>query len=284
MTPADALSARVFEPFCANSVLGTINALADFSHSNAMGQLATAGKYRSEMLVTLGKVAPPRYANFIGRFKDDPDAWVRRGVATGLGLIDNENVTVPALIHMLTRNDQPDEFPVKADAAASLVGIARRSRDQGVRRRLVELLRESNPLTVVLGARVLAAAGDSRGVPKLRELTSHTQARVREEAVLALGELRDVGSNAALTARLKDDSLAVRAAAVYVLGRIGGASVVPVLRKAVEESLAYEKALEGRKQRGESEQVLQEQYGLGAYDLRETLQEAITTAESTPPR
>jgi HEAT repeat protein len=284
VTPAEALSARAFEPFCANSVLGTINALADFSHSNAMAQLATAGKYRSEMLLTLAKVAPPRYANFIGRFKDDPDAWVRRGVASALGLIDNEKVAVPALIHMLTRNDQPEDVSVKTDAAASLVAIGKRTRDDGVRRRLLELLREPNPLTAALGARVLAALGDPRGAAKLRELTTHAQPRVREEAVLALGEVRDAGSSAALAPRLKDDSLAVRAAAVYALGRIGGASTVPMLRKAIEESLEYEKALERRKQQGQTEQTVREQYGLGAYDLRETLQEAITTAESTPQR
>ncbi len=28
--------------------------------------------------MTLGKVAPPRYAHFISRYKDDPDPSVRR--------------------------------------------------------------------------------------------------------------------------------------------------------------------------------------------------------------
>ncbi len=70
MTPADALGERTYDPFCGNTVLATINALADFSHSKAMADLVTAGKYKGELLVTLGKVGPPRYAHFIGRYKD----------------------------------------------------------------------------------------------------------------------------------------------------------------------------------------------------------------------
>ena len=42
----------------------------------------------------------------------------------------------------------------------------------------------------------------------------------------------------------------------------------------------YEQELERRKARGESEQVLHDRYGLGVYDLRETLQEALPG----PPR
>jgi hypothetical protein len=57
-----------------------------------------------------------------------------------------------------------------------------------------------------------------------------------------------------------------------------------VLRKAIEESLEYEKELERRKQHGESEQVLRERYGLGVYDLRETLQQAIARPQLPPAR
>lgn len=49
----------MYDPFCGNSVLATISALADFSHSKAMADLVTAGKYKGELLVTLGKVGRP---------------------------------------------------------------------------------------------------------------------------------------------------------------------------------------------------------------------------------
>jgi HEAT repeat protein len=273
VTPAEALGARGYAPFCAISVLGTIHQLADASHSKDMADLVTAGKWKGELLFTLGKVGPPRYANFIGRYRDDPDDQVRMGVAAGLGLIDNAAVAVPVLIHMLARNDT--HFFVKWEAASSLVAVARRRpASDAVRRRAVELLREPSGMTVALAARVLAAIGDARGFEKLRELTAHPDRRVREESVLALGDLVDADAREAVTRRVKDDSVAVRAAAVYALARIGGPPVVPALRQATEEALAYERELEARVPAGKLEAV-KEQYGLGDYDLRETLQEAL---------
>lgn len=284
MTPADRLVERTYDPFCGNGVLATINELADFSHSRALADLVAEGKWKGELLITLGKVAPPRYANFIGRYKDDADPLVRRAVAVALGLIDNEAITVPVLIQLLGRGDQKDDFSVKWDAAGSLIKVARRPGAEGARRRLLGLLQERDAVTVALAARALAAVGDARGLLKLQALASHSDPRVREEAVLFLGEAADKGSTDIVTRRLKDESLAVRASAIYALGRIAGASVIPTLRKALEESIEYEKELERRKQRGQSETVLAEKYGLGVFDLRETLQEAIAQAEKSGGR
>jgi len=284
VTPAEVLAARAFDPFCANGVLATVHALADFSHSNAMGQLVAAGRYRAELLITLGKVAPPRYASLIGRYRDDADPAVRRGVAVALGLIDNEAVAVPVLVQLLARSGQPQDFLVQWDAAASLATIARRSSGEGVRRRLAELLRERDALTVALAARALAATGDPWGSLKLRELARHADPRVREEALLALGELAEASAAEAARGRLDDDSLAVRAAAVYALGRTGGPAAVPVLRTAIEAALEYERELERRKAHGESERMLRERQGLGVYDLRETLQRALAAAAAPARR
>lgn len=274
MTPADVLAARTLDPFCANAVLATIDALADFSHSNAIGQLVTAGRYRSELLLTLGKVAPPRYANFIGRFKDDSHADVRRSVAAALGRIGNEAVAVPVLVQLLARGQAPDDFPVKWEAAVALTGYARKPAGAGTRRRLAALLTDPDAMTVALAARALALAGDPAGVPKLRDLTGHADAAVREEATLALGETRDGASGETVARRLQDESLAVRAAAVHALGRIAGPAAADRLRRAVDAALEYEKELERQRQRGESEETLRRRYGLGVYDLRETLQRA----------
>ena len=277
MTPAEALGARGYAPFCAISVLGTIHQLADASHSKDMADLVTAGRWRGELLFTLGKIGPPRYANFIGKYRDDPDEQVRTGVAAGLGLIDNEPVAVPVLIHLLAGNDK--DFPVKWEAARSLVAVAKRRPSEGVRRRVVELLREPSGMTVVLAARVLAATGDARGFEKLRELTSHAERRVREEAVLALGEFADAAAREAVTRRLKDDSVAVRASALYALARIGGAQAVSTLRQATVEALAYERQLRARVA-PDKQEAIKEQYGVGDYDLRETLQEAMALAQA----
>ncbi len=117
-------------------------------------------------------------------------------------------------------------------------------------------------MTVVLAARALGLAGDAQGLAKLRELTSHLEPAVRYEAVLALGETADQGSREALLRRLADDSLAVRSCAIYALGELRDPSVIPILRKAVADSAG-----------------LQEKYGLGAFDLRETLEAATATAQ-----
>ncbi len=279
MTPADVLAERSYDPFCERGVLAAIHALADFSHSKAMADLVTAGKWEPELLITLGKVAPPRYAHFIGRHKDDPEPSVRRAVAVALGLIDNEAIAVPVLIQLLTRGGTEDDFRVRWAADESLVALAKRKGGERTRRRLSDLLRDREPMTVVLAARALALMRDARGVEKLREQTSDGDRRVRREAVLALGEVADGGSRELLTRRLNDDNVAVRASAVWALGRIGGPSVIPTLRKAVEESLEYERQLERRKQQGESERVIRDEYGLGEFDLRQTLEEAIAIAQ-----
>ncbi|MBI4269228.1 MAG: HEAT repeat domain-containing protein [Candidatus Rokubacteria bacterium] len=283
MTPAEVLGARVLDPFCANGVLATIHELADASHSKPIADLIAEGRWRAELLLTLGRSAPPRYANFIGRFRDDPDASVRQAVAVALGRIENAAVSVPLLIHLLARGEGIQDFPVKWGAAGSLVALARRGRADGVRRRLLELFHDTNAMTVALAARALAGTGDARGLVKLRELTAHGEPRVRQEALLALGEAADRGARAEVTRRLKDENLAVRACAVYALARIGGPAAVPVLRTAIDQALDEDRALERRKQGGEDPRALDAKYGRGEFDLRETLQEAIAAATTGRP-
>jgi HEAT repeat protein len=284
VTPATVLDARGYDPFCAVSVLGTIHALADASHSKEISELAAAGTWRAELLFTLGKVGPPRYANFIGRYRDDPDVSVRTAVAAALGLIDNESVAVPVLIHLLARNSRPDDAGVQWEAANSLIAIAKRKSPDGVRRRLLELYKDPVPMTVVQAARALAATGDVRGFEKLRELTANTDRRVRAEAVLALGEAADTAAREAVTRRLQDDSVAVRATAVYALARIARASAIPTLRKATDDALDYERDLERRRPPNESADAWRGRYGIGEFDLRETLQEALALAQGTKGR
>jgi HEAT repeat protein len=275
---------RAYDPFCERGVLATINELADFSHSKAMADLVAEGKWKTELLITLGKVAPPRYAHFIGRYKDDSEESVRRAVAVALGLIDNDAITVPVLIQLLSRGDAKTDFLVRWEAAGSLAKVSGRKGTESVRRRLLDLLQERDAVTVVLAAGALAAVGDARGAAKLRDLASHADPQVRQEAVLALANARDRGSREVVARRLKDESLAVRAAAVYMLGLLGDPSLIPALRTAVEESIEYEKELQRRKERGESDAVLSERYGVGMFDLRQTLEQAIEMAQKPGAR
>jgi HEAT repeat protein len=278
VTPADELAARAADPFCGSGVLGAINELADFSHSKAIADLISADNpSRDRLILTLGRIGPPRYANFIGRWRDDPDPAMRRSVADALGLIDNPAVTIPVLIQLLARGTGSDAFGVKWEASESLIAIAKRPGGDTARPRVAALLGEADTVTAVLAARVLAAVGDARGVGKLRELAGHADARTRQEAILALGALPDRGSAEVVRRRLKDDNLAVRATAIYALGRIASAGAAAELRAAGQDALAYEAQLEAkRRSAGESEETLRQRYGLGMFDLRETLQQAVS--------
>ncbi len=276
MTPADELGARAADPFCGSGVLGAIHEMADFSHSKAIADLISDGNAaRSRLLLTLGRIGPARYANFIGRWRDDPDVEIRRSVASALGVIDSAPVTVPVLVQLLARDSGPEVFGVKWEAAQSLRAVARRPGGDVVRPRLAALLVETDGVTVALAARTLAALSDARGLTKLRELTAHADPQARREALLALGELSDKGSADAARARLRDDHLGVRATAIYALGRIAGAAAASELRAATYDALVYEQQLTARKQRGESEEALRQRYGLSEFDLRETLQQAL---------
>lgn len=274
MTPGDIHTDRRHDVFCERGVLAAINELADASHSKPMADLISAGKWKVEMLLTLGKIAPPRYAHLIGRYKDDPDASVRQAVAEALGLIDNDAVSVPVLIQLLTRR-APDNFGARWKAAQSLVAIGTKRNAATIKRRLGDLLQESDGMTVTLAARSLAELGDTRGVAKLRDATADGDPRVRWEALLAIGDTTDKAAREVAMRRLADDNLAVRACAIYALGRIGDPSMEPALRHALQQSIEYEGQLEQRMARGENAMMLQEKFGLGLFDLRQTVEAAL---------
>ncbi len=272
-TPGDVFTERSFDPFCENSLLRVINAYADSSHLKAMADLVSQGKWKPELLITIGKVGIPRYVHFIVRYKDDPEVAVRIGVARGLGLIANEQVAVPALIQLVSKTTE--QFSVRWEASNSLVAIGRRGKVPTLTSRLADLLKERDKVTVLLAARVLAQLGNEVGSLKLRELATDKDGNVRSEAVLYLGEAMDAKAKPILIKALGDANLAVRACAMYALGRIGDASLVPTLEQAFQASSAYQDDLAKQLRLGTAEATLRQQYGYGTYDLRETLQEAM---------
>jgi HEAT repeat protein len=277
-TPGDVFTARDFDPFCENSLLAVINAQADSSHLKAMADLVSHGKWKPELLITIGKVGIPRYAHFISRYKDDPEVSVRMAVARGLGLIPNEQVAVPVLIQLLSRGNE--EFLVRWEASKSLIAVGQRGKVPSLKSRLTNLLKERDKVTLLLAARALARLGEEAGFLKLRELAADNDGKVRSEAVLYLGETADRGAKPILITSLDDENLAVRASAIYALGRIGDASMIPILEKAIQASSAYQDELAKRIKAGVAEGTLQQQHGYGTYDLRETLQEALDAIKS----
>jgi len=282
LTPGDVVTERSFDPFCENAVLAAINQLADFSHSKAMADLVSQGKWKPELIITIGKVGLPRYAHFISKHKDDSDVGTRIAVARGLGLIDNQQVAVPVLIQLLGKGNE--EFGVRWEATNSLIAVGKRGKNQTVRGRLADLMKERDRWTVVLAARALAQLGEAAGLQRLREMATEADPKIRAEAMLALGEAADAGAKERLIGRLEDENLAVRAVAIYALGRTADAALAPTLTRALEASLQYQAELESRLKRGTGEAALRQQYGYGVYDLRQTAQEALDAIKQGKPQ
>lgn len=78
----------------------------------------------------------------------------------------------------------------------------------------------------------------------------------------------------------------IATSAIFALGQSGDRSAIPILQEAFERSNAYEEELQKKRKGGgsEDEQKLREKYGLGAFDLRQTLQEAIDTLQKKPDK
>ncbi len=273
LTPGDELIDRKHDPFSGSDVLWAVDQLADFSHLKPMADIVSEGKWKAQLITTIGKVGHPRYAYFIAGYKKDPAAEVRIAVAHALGLVKNDEITIPVLIQLLSRTNE--HFLVRWEASNSMVAIGKRGDAQNIGERLGDLLREREKLTVVLTARALAILGQEKGLLKLRDMATDQDPKIRQEAVLHLGNIKDTGSKEILGERLNDDNFAVRACAIYALGQTGEPSIIPTLRKAFEDSSDYKTKLEKELNDASREKTLKQKYGLEVFDLRETLQEAI---------
>lgn len=270
MTPSDEIAARAYDPFCRQGVLMTINQFAEPAHANALMSLVSAGVSRAELLITLAEVGTPSTADFIARFKDDKDFEVRRAVATALGQVNRDSVTVPILLRYL--GEETNIF-IKWAAAESLAGIGEENKTPALIQSLTHLMKKNDKMTVVLAARTLSALQEEKGLLKLRELTADMDAIIRFEATLALGVLADQGSRELFVQRLKDPNLSVRASAVYALGQTGDSTTIPILQKALTEANAYQETL--KKKFKDDSAILHNEYGVNTYNLEATVEEAI---------
>jgi HEAT repeat protein len=247
----------------------TINAFAEPPHANMLMTLASAGVSRPEFLITLAEIGSPATVDFIARFKDDKDFDVRRAVATALGHFNKESVTLPILIRYL---EAETNIYVKWAAAESLSSIGEENKTPALIQSLDRLMNKDAKITAVLAAKALGVLQEGRGLQRLRELAGDADAKIRFEATLALGALADRESKALFAQKLKDPNLSVRASAIYALGQTGDDTTIPILQKAVLESKAYVEML---RKKFTDTAILHNEYGVNAYSLETTLEEAI---------
>jgi HEAT repeat protein len=122
----------------------------------------------------------------------DGDAEVRKAAAYILGRIGSSS-SVPAIVELMTTDDTPD--------------------------------------AAVAFANALGAIGDARAFAPLLEMLDHPEAAVRQAAVSAINSIGHPQMEAAVAARLRDDSFRVREAAARIAGYFGYTSC---LRQMVE--------------------------------------------------
>lgn len=185
---------------------------------------------RRTAALSLGKMAHPDGEPALLGALDDTDSLVREYSAWALGQV-GENVsdqTVLPLVKVL--GDEVAE--VKAAAAHALTMI-------GIRPMLIELLIEALSVAEVHTRRVivqsLAGLDAPLAYPALLAALHDEDARVRQGAVSALGELGDRRALPALRKRLlHDPDQGVRTEAAFRLGKLGDETDIASLRKAAQ--------------------------------------------------
>jgi cyclophilin family peptidyl-prolyl cis-trans isomerase/HEAT repeat protein len=155
-------------------------------------------------------------------FAVSPLAAERRRAALALGRTQDDAAREP-LRKLLT-----DEEPDVRDAAAFGIGLLSRVAQPAEERALLgRLASESDVGGRVALADALGRVGHEDALPALVALLQDPEARVREQAAIALGSYgqREVEVEtvrvSALAERLSDASPGVRAAAAFAIGRIG---------------------------------------------------------------
>ncbi len=130
-----------------------------------------------------------------------------------------------------------DPDPAVRQSAAEALGASKAS---GATLHLLSHLDDSVPRVREAIARALARLGDPRAVVPLIGKVQDSQASVRASVARALGELGDARASAALILALGDNDQDVRSAAARSLGRLGQPSAILSLVSLMEEDDSVE--------------------------------------------
>jgi HEAT repeat protein len=183
---------------------------------------------RQTAAMALGKIARPHAAPALVEKLRDPDPVVRRESAWALGNLGDE-VTDQAGVALVKRLGDPSD-EVKAAAAQALGGM-RATPD--LVERLTETLRRGDVPTKRATIQALALLEAPASYQALVEALRDDDARVRQGAIAALGELGDARALPLIRDRLLHDrDVGVRSEAAFRLGKFGDATVVSALKSA----------------------------------------------------
>jgi HEAT repeat protein len=201
-----------------------VKRLLDLLHNPSVEMRRTAA-------LSLGKIGRPEAAPGLIQSLKDPDALVRQYSAWALGNL-GEDVTEqagPPLVSLL-------EDPSPGVRAAAGQGIGQLRASEQVVRLLMRAAQHRDPEVRLASIRALAWLEARPAYPVLLAALEDPEARVRQAAIAALGELGDDRSVRFIAERLhKDPDPAVRSEAAFRLGKLGGPAVIPLLQVAAKD-------------------------------------------------
>ncbi len=185
------------------------------------GQSARA---RARAASALGAKGDRRAVPHLIQALDDPSPSVRAAAAQALGRLGDERA-VPYLIRAL----EDERWTIRAKAVEALGYIG----DKSALPHLVRALKDRKSGVQMAAAEALARLGDKRAVPHLARALDTTTGRVLLKVGWALGRL---GGVLELSHALRSEEWRVREAAVIGLGEAGW-KAVPFLFRALNDEL-----------------------------------------------
>ncbi len=186
---------------------------------------------RQTAAMALGKIARPQAALVLVEKLRDPDPVVRRDSAWALGNLGDEVKGQVGIALVEKLGDPSDEVKT---AAAQALGKIRAT--PHIVERLTATLRQADVPTKRAAVQALALLEAPASYRALVEALRDDDARVRQGAVAALGELADARALPLLRDRLRRDrDVGVRSEAAFRLGKFGDATVVSALKSAAAD-------------------------------------------------
>ena len=183
---------------------------------------------RQTAAMGLGKIARPQAAPALVEKLRDPDPIVRRDSAWALGNLGDE-VRDQVGVALVERLGDPSG-EVKT-AAAQALGRMRATPD--LVERLTETLRRGDVPTKRAAVQALALLEAPASYQALVEALRDHDARVRQGAIAALGELADARALPLIRDHLLHDrDVGVRSEAAFRLGKFGDSTVASALKSA----------------------------------------------------
>lgn len=220
---ADAHAAAVIIAALAEPVRDTLADDVAFLSSVLSSDSTAARRAALDALAALGS---PLGVEAVAFALTDEERDVQLAAVRALGRLHNDNGEAAGVEHLLELAQSSDDEALVASAIGAL-GQAGDARALSVLR---PLARSGDPMSAVAAVEALGRMKDPRRVDALIDALSHPDAEVVKAALRVLTEERDARVGAHLGACLDHDAWDVRRLAADLLGRLGGASGMGLLR------------------------------------------------------